>query len=751
MHFLVEERRQTVDDKTRQGHRLTDCLKLYFPQILSWFDDVTSPLVGDLLKRWPNLEQLQRAHPGTLRKFFRQHNCRSAEKDDGATFTLNAICNPENQKVRILCEAGQGLKAAHERGIVHRDVKPANIMRLADGCVKIMDFGIARALASEDTRLTQTGLVIGTPAYMAPEQFTGEGESDALCDVWAYGVVLYEFLTGTNPFYAPTLAQISYRLTTVVPPPLGDYVPGLPARLEEVMRRLLSKKREARYQRMEDVCFELETILLDLRQPEIDRLIAAAEEEIRARRLDEAQITVRRILDMDRSNASARKWRDEIQKLARKELMEHARRARDEAGAAACLEEALQLDPSNHEAQSRLSEIRASQECAECARGEESTRVLQQTAGLTLPPSTQSRAREIRLWLVIVSVLTVPPLAAWAWSTLSASYMAELMKPRKVRVTPTELSFAYQHGGVPPEPGIVEVAGEPADTVWTASASDSWFTVTPAQRIGDGAIRVRVDAARLAPGEYSGKATVSAKNGTVLPARVQIHLSVLSVSQPSKKPGAGIARADLPTQRRVNPFDGLTYVFIPPGRFTMGCSPEDPVCGDDEKPPRTEQIANGFWLAQTEVTQAAWKKVMRGDDPSHFKGDQLPVESVDWNQASAYCKAIGGRLPTEKEWEYAARAGTDAARYGSLEAVAWYRGNSGSTTHRVALKAANAFGLYDMLGNVWEWASTNATSNVLRGGCSLNRPSGVRASDRLVNGPSYRDNFVGFRCVGEFR
>src|SRR5215467_7542612 len=82
LHFLVEERRQTVDDKTRQGQRLTDCLKLYFPQILVWFDDVTSPLVGDLLERWPNLEQLQRAHPGTLRKFFQQHNCRSTEKTE---------------------------------------------------------------------------------------------------------------------------------------------------------------------------------------------------------------------------------------------------------------------------------------------------------------------------------------------------------------------------------------------------------------------------------------------------------------------------------------------------------------------------------------------------------------------------------------------------------------------------------------------------------------------------------------------
>ena len=80
LHFLVEERRQTVDEKTRQSNRLRDCLKLYFPQILQWFDDVTTPVVGDLLQRWGSLEELQRAHPGTLRKFFREHNCRSPER-----------------------------------------------------------------------------------------------------------------------------------------------------------------------------------------------------------------------------------------------------------------------------------------------------------------------------------------------------------------------------------------------------------------------------------------------------------------------------------------------------------------------------------------------------------------------------------------------------------------------------------------------------------------------------------------------
>jgi transposase len=80
LQFLVEARRRTVDEKTRQSNRLTDCLKLYFPQILHWFGDVASPLVGDLLQRWPSLEELQRAHPGTLHKFFHQHNCRGEER-----------------------------------------------------------------------------------------------------------------------------------------------------------------------------------------------------------------------------------------------------------------------------------------------------------------------------------------------------------------------------------------------------------------------------------------------------------------------------------------------------------------------------------------------------------------------------------------------------------------------------------------------------------------------------------------------
>jgi formylglycine-generating enzyme required for sulfatase activity len=186
----------------------------------------------------------------------------------------------------------------------------------------------------------------------------------------------------------------------------------------------------------------------------------------------------------------------------------------------------------------------------------------------------------------------------------------------------------------------------------------------------------------------------------------------------------------------------------------MGCSPEDDQCDSDEKPPHAVQMANGFWLGQTEVTQAAWKKVMN-DNPSNFKSDQLPVEQVDWTQAGNYCKTIGGRLPSEKEWEYAARGGTTGPRYGLLDAAAWYSGNSGGTTHPVGLKQPNAYGLYDMLGNVWEWTADDydatGKTKVIRGSSWDSNTRDLRASIRYRNVPAYRYINIGFRCVGEFR
>jgi formylglycine-generating enzyme required for sulfatase activity len=202
--------------------------------------------------------------------------------------------------------------------------------------------------------------------------------------------------------------------------------------------------------------------------------------------------------------------------------------------------------------------------------------------------------------------------------------------------------------------------------------------------------------------------------------------------------------------KKVNPKDGLTYVWIPPGTFMMGCSPGDSECDADEKPARPITIPRGFWIGQTLVTQEAYGRVM-GQKPSSFRGDRRPLEQVDWNDTQAYCRAVGMRLPTEEEWEYAARAGNTSSRYGSLDAVAWYNGNSGYQTHDVGQKQPNTWGLYDMLGNVYEWTASNYNANtkVLRGGAWYNSPRYVRVSSRVEYDPGYRPNFAGARCVGE--
>ena len=222
----------------------------------------------------------------------------------------------------------------------------------------------------------------------------------------------------------------------------------------------------------------------------------------------------------------------------------------------------------------------------------------------------------------------------------------------------------------------------------------------------------------------------------------------------------------VPGQVRENPKDGLTYVWIPAGSFTMGCSQGDSECQPDEKPSHPVVISKGFWMGQTEVTQDAYQRVM-GQNPSRFQGAQRPVEQVNWNQASEYCGKVALRLPTEAEWEYAARAGTGGARYGDLDKVAWYTGNSGGGTKPVRSLQPNPWGLYDMLGNVEEWiadrhgeehSEAGKTTNpidllskfkVVRGGSWLNDPQYVRVSSRGLDMLVARNYNIGFRCAGE--
>jgi formylglycine-generating enzyme required for sulfatase activity len=228
---------------------------------------------------------------------------------------------------------------------------------------------------------------------------------------------------------------------------------------------------------------------------------------------------------------------------------------------------------------------------------------------------------------------------------------------------------------------------------------------------------------------------------------------------------------------RENPKDGLKYVWIPPGSFMMGCSPGDEECVGDEKPAHRVTIGKGFWIGQTEVTVAAYKRFVAAtgrrmvgacDFNRGWANENMPIVAMTWNDAHDYCAWAGGRLPTEAEWEYAARGGSTEARYGNIGEIAWYGGNSGFGPKEVAQKRANSFGLFDVLGNVYEWVNdwyegmyyqnspsqdppgpTGGTYRVRRGGSWAQASPMIRVSSRDRGKPVGVSCFVGLRCRRE--
>ncbi len=182
------------------------------------------------------------------------------------------------EKCNIMSQVAEGLDCAHKSGVIHRDIKPANIMVLRDGRVKIMDFGIARLMRDGDaTRLTQQGYLIGTLHYMAPEQLSG-ADFDVLCDIFAYGVIFYELVTGRHPFEASDARSMMYKMAFDEPRPIREFVPEVPDALQRVITRTIQRDRELRYQTLKEVQFDTDPIRIELQRERAGTLLAQAQQ-----------------------------------------------------------------------------------------------------------------------------------------------------------------------------------------------------------------------------------------------------------------------------------------------------------------------------------------------------------------------------------------------------------------------------------------------------------------------------------------
>jgi formylglycine-generating enzyme required for sulfatase activity len=304
----------------------------------------------------------------------------------------------------------------------------------------------------------------------------------------------------------------------------------------------------------------------------------------------------------------------------------------------------------------------------------------------------------------------------------------------------------------------VKIGGVPATNV-VAVDSNTVTAVTPAGSVGAASVEVT-----------GAKGTATASGAFIyFSIVVPAWATLLETSpDPAVVTDANLRAAILTSGfawRIKDTSSNIEMLLVPGGTFMMGCSPGDAECGGDESPAHEVTLTNAFYIGRTEVTQAQWQATM-GSNPSYFSGQpNNPVEQVSWNMIQGFNSATGLRLPTEAEWEYACRAGTTTARYGEVNAIAWYYQNWTTLgTQPVAGKLPNALGLYDTLGNVWEWCQdwygmyssgsvTNPTGpatgsyRLLRGGRWLGGSSLCRASVRLVNTPVSVSYGYGFRVV----
>jgi eukaryotic-like serine/threonine-protein kinase len=553
---------------------------------------------------------------------------------------------PWRAAMKLLLPVAEALDYAHSQNIIHRDVKPSNILLTQRGQPMLTDFGIAKLLESEESQtLTGTGAGVGTPEYMAPEQINARSV-DGRADIYALGVVLYELITGRKPFQADTpMAVMIMQARDPLPSP-RQFVPDLPEGVERVLIKALAKKPEDRYTGMGEMAAALEGLFT----PGSGQSVP---EKAGAPMLpgNDPGATIEQ--EPSRETYIQEGTRDELEKIP-----------------AVVETEAVPAAPAGRE---------------------------------NIPP----KKRTWIYWVIGAAALPILALVIWGISRLGGG------------ATPANTQIPN-----PTSPPVSTATVQPTDTMQPTAIVQPTATAT-------------------------------------------------ATLEPTATLGVGSTWA--------RPADGMVLVYVPAGEFTMG-SPEG--TGEGDEHPQHLVNLDAYWIDQTEVTNAMYALCVEEGDckppyetksythASYYGNSQYvdyPVIYVDWNQSNAYCQWAGGQLPTEAQWEKAARD-TDGRTYpwGNVSptcSLTNYGGCVGDTSKVGNYPSgASPYGALDMAGNVWEWmadwygsynqaaqenpqGSSSGDYRVLRGGSWFNDDSFVRSANRLGYYPVFRYYDVGFRCV----
>ena len=649
--------------------------------------------------------------------------------------TLQQLINrvglvPPNRGLKIFKGILSATAHAHSKNIVHRDIKPSNVMVTSKDEAQVMDFGIAKQEGSRG--FTQTGGLVGSFHYMAPELFKGQPASKQ-SDVWSLGVTLFEILTGHLPFEGKGSEDIMSLIMSIsrdMTPSPQKYYPYVPN--------------------------EVETAVMDVLTKDPSRRIQSAEEFEKA--LKGTKIKVSGKTSM-------------VQKIDRVVL--------GATGVAPCpscgVDNALSARFCLSCGSSTLSP------CPSCGEETQVTAVYCGQCGIdkvkydkfqAILDNAQTALTK-KKWEAVKGLLADAEALAIEWVKNNSRYLdiTDLLKQREKEVQKQaknqkefekrtiKLEKLYKSGDWDSFLSLVKKAPIHYKIYLNENVPELDRKL------------IEVKKAKSECNEFLH--TIEKMDyGKILDQQEKHPVHIEKFSDFFKK----FKKTEKIISMAKTCPSGM--VLVAGGRFQMGSNEEN-----DEKPIITVTVSS-FFMDKTVVTQAQYIKVM-GKNPSHFSGnDDRPVENVSWHDANEYANKVGKRLPTEAEWEYAARGGNKPKGFiyagsNNIDEVAWHEGNSGNTkiiffvnrkTHPIAQKQPNALGLYDMSGNVREWCSdwyvfnfsnkrprvnphgpNSGYTRVLRGGSWNLSDTHCRVANRYRNFPDRRSAVNGFRLVRSAR